>query len=165
MAHVTKTAIIRRNTATLALGAITQPACGLMADDVAAGNYLFSFDPADPANERLIFAIDDTSTYEAEQFLAKPFNLVNWAVKKIMMPDQETGEMRPQCRTTLIDDKSETLSFVSIGVLLSLDLIRTLRGDGPYDPPIPTIVKSVKTNRGFRLYKIQPYYGDDNKSK
>lgn len=154
--------IVRRNTAVSAVGALTNPVAGLLAPDVAEGSYILSFDPTDVRNESLLFSVDSESECEAEDFIHKPFPIVNWAAKRVNLTDPETGEVTAHIRVTLIDGAGTTLSFVSIGIAASLDLIRTLRGDGPYDPPYCVYVKSLKTRRGFRLYRLFPAAESDS---
>lgn len=148
-----------RNTALMTTKVLENPVCAMLSDAVCQGSYMTSFTEADPDYERLMFLCDDNSDYTFEEFVAKPFHMVNWAVKKIAMPNAETGEMIPTCRTVLINEMDETLSFVSQGVLLSLDLIRVMRGDGPYKPAMPILCKQIRTGRGYHLIKIQPDFG------
>jgi hypothetical protein len=145
-----------RNTALMTTKVVEQPVAGMMSNDIGQGSYMTSFIEADPEYMQLMFLSDDNATYTFEDFLTKPFHLVNWAVKKIAMPHPETGEMLPACRTVLINEMNETLGFVSQGVLLSLDMIRIMFGDGPYKPALPIICKQIRTGRGFHVIKIQP---------
>lgn len=150
------TIAIRRNTAIRTQTLVEVPVLGLIREEVPDGSMIFSFDPNIPANEPLIFLTDGEATRDVDQHLVHPFNLVNWVVKKILIPHLETGELSPAVRVVLIDDENETLSFSSVGVAASLDLIRTLRGDGPYEPPIPVTFSRVKTRRGFNTIKMRP---------
>src|SRR4029453_11046358 len=131
---------VRRNTAIGIGGAVEQPVLALMADTVAVGTYLFGFDPSDPENERFIFAADGNATREANQHYAEPFQLYTWAAKRIALQSDDNGEAIQHVRLTLLQKDGESLSFVSVATLQSRALIRALRGDGPFDPPIPVIV-------------------------
>lgn len=150
------TIAIRRNTAVIASSLVDHPTLSLLREETPQGQMVFGFDPSVPANESWIFAADGESTRDVDQHLAHPFNLVTWVAKKIIVPDLDTGIESPAVRLTLIDDEGETLSFASVGIAASLDLIRTLRGDGPYQPPIPVTFKRVKTRRGFSTIKMSP---------
>lgn len=66
----------------------------------------------------------------------------------------EGGEVWPMPRVVLIGPAGETLAFVSEGAIRSLDLIRSLCGDGPWDPPLPISVVQIKTRRSFRTYRL-----------
>jgi len=150
------TAIAKRsNTAIKTAGVLEQPTIGMTNGDVPEGSWLFGFDPGDVRNEHLVFAADGEATREANQHFVEPFMLSTWAVKRITLQSDETSEAQPHARVILIDPNGETLAFVSLGVIGSLDLIRSLRGDGPYDPAIPVIVTEAKTRHGFRVYKLR----------
>ena len=138
-----------------AAGVLLQPAVGMQSETVPEGSYLFGFDPSNPENEHWVFAADGESTREANQHFAEPFLLSTWAVKRITLPGEGDNAETTHARLTLIDPTDEVLSFVSVGALGSLDLIRTLRGDGPYDPPLPLIVTESKTRHGYRVYKLR----------
>jgi hypothetical protein len=62
-------------------------------------------------------------------------------------------------RVVLISPDRETLPFTSQGVVSSLDLVRTLKGDGPYDPPINVSVRPQRTSGGFTLYRLRVHSG------
>lgn len=66
----------------------------------------------------------------------------------------DDGEVIPMVRVVLIGPQMETLSFVSEGAIRSLDLIRSLCGDGPWSPPLPISVVQVKTRRNRRTYRL-----------
>lgn len=66
----------------------------------------------------------------------------------------EDGEVVPMPRVILIGPSGETMPFVSEGAIRSLDLIRTLCGDGPWEPPLNISVVPVKTRRGFFTYRL-----------
>jgi len=146
---------VNRNTAVSAAGILQQPAVAMTSESIPEGSYLFGFEPTIPANEHWVFAADAEATKEPNQCYSEPFQLVTWAVKRINITDLEGGPDIVHARLILIDPNDETLSFVSVGALGSLDLIRTLRGDGPYDPPIPIIVQEAKTRGNFRVYKLR----------
>lgn len=150
------TIAVRRNTAVLAESLVEHPTLNMLREEVANGTMMFSFDPSVPANEPLVFLADGEGTRDVDQHLEHPFNMVNWCVKKVMLPNVDTGVESPAIRVVLIDDEMETLAFASVGIAASLDLIRTLRGDGPYAPPIPVVFKRVQTRRGFSTIKMRP---------
>ena len=102
-----------------------------------------------------MFSLDANATREPNQHYTEPFHLVTWGVKRVVLQGENSGESIDHVRTVLIDKDGETLSFVSMGVLGSLDLIRALRGDGPYDPPIPIVVTEATTRNKFRVWKLR----------
>jgi hypothetical protein len=135
--------------------AMENPVSSLLADEVPEGSWIFGFDAMKEENEELVFLCDDDATKEWVQHVERPFWLYTWSARRIMMTNKDTKETLPAVRVVLVDADRETMSFVSVGAVASLDLIRTLRGDGPYDKPIPVIVKQVKTGNGFHTYKLK----------
>jgi len=162
MAHAARGEVIKRDTAVLTVGLVRQPARSLMADDVPVGSYLLNFDPGADGSAELLYVAEESATREALQHVERPFPLCWWLCKKIELPDAETGEARPMIRTVLISPDKETLSFVSVGVVGSLDLLRSLKGDGPYDPAVPVLVRMERTRGGFNMYRLRPVF--DGKS-
>jgi hypothetical protein len=157
--------IVRRNTAVALQSVVEAPAIALLVDTVPIGSSLLGFDPEAPDGEKLLYQMDDNPTREPNQHTTEPFHVVTWGVKKVAVRDGQSGEMLPAVRTVLFDPDCETLAFVSQGALLSLDMLRTRYGDGPYQPPIPCVIKEVKTRAGWRIYKIVPISAlrDNNK--
>lgn len=66
----------------------------------------------------------------------------------------ERGEVLYLPRVVLIGPELETLAFLSEGAIRSLDLIRSLCGQGPWRPPLPISVVPVTTRRKFRTYRL-----------
>lgn len=163
MAHATRTDLIKRDTAILASGLVKQPARSLISPDVPTGAYLLNFDPNAPEAPELLYLSEEGATREALQHLEVPFLMKWWVLKKIELPDMESGEMQSLVRSVFISPDKETLSFVSVGIIGSLDLLRHLKGDGPYDPPIPVLVKLERTRAGFNLFRIRPQFDHESK--
>lgn len=150
------TIAIRRNTAMATQSLVEVPCLSLLRPEVAEGQMLWSFDPTDPQNEALVYLVDGQATREWTQHVSEPFQFVAWTAKAVMVESTETGELVRAVRIVLIDNNRDTLAFASTGVAASLDLIRTLRGDGPYDPPIPLVVLPLKTRGGRQTLKLIP---------
>lgn len=123
---------------------------------VPVGTRVMPFDQTHPKFAEWLFASEETATRDPDQFTQAPFNLVSWVAKAVELPDQETGETIRAARLVLIDDHGDTVSFASIGAVASLDLLRTLWGDGPFDPPRPVLFKREKTRLGRQLWRIRP---------
>lgn len=150
-----KPGLIRRNTAITMRDNVQQPCIGMMDETVPEGTYLFGFDASDVRNEGIVFAVDSGATREPNQHYQAPFMLYTWAVKRITLAEDDKTAGGAHARLILVDNEGETLAFVSQGALGSLDLIRALRGDGPYDPAIPICVSEEKTRHGFRVFKLR----------
>lgn len=149
-----KTTLIRRDSAVLSGDLVKVPIGILSGDNVPVGARLMSFDPSGPGGAAILMATEGASDKMPEQFIDRPFNLVNWVAKAIDLPDMATSQIVRVIRITLVDDKNQCVAFSSKGVAESLDLLRMLSGDGPYSPPIPVWVVFVKTRGGKRLTRL-----------
>lgn len=147
---------VNRNTAVAMKDQVLQPISGLFADDIAVGTTILGFDPTHEAHEAAVYAAESGESDPPEDYRDTPFLLYAWMAKKIQLADQVTGDPQPAVRVVLMSPGGKMMAATSMGVVLSLDLIRTFRGDGPYDPPIPVRVVETKTRRGFRLYRLVP---------
>lgn len=135
------------------------PIEGLTRDDTPIGSRVMNFGPETPDWARLMFASEDQPTKSADQFRDVPFNLKYWAAKAVELESPETKETYRAVRLILIDPEGETISFASVGANTSLDVIRSVYGDGPYDPPIPVLCREEKTRSGRRVWRIRPKFG------
>lgn len=145
---------LRRNTAIASIGLLQHPCSELLANNVQDGSYLFSFDPSDPESEPLFMLCEDEASREWTQHITEPFLVQHWAAKRVPLAERDGDSASIGVRLVLIDPQGETLAFVSKGALQSWDIIRQLRGDGPYNPPIRIIVKQIGTRAGFHVYKL-----------
>lgn len=126
----------------------------LASDTVPLGSMLFNFDPMNEENFGLSDMIGDPATREHNQHEKEPFQMVYWGCKKVMLASKGDQPERPGVRTVLVSGDGETLEFVSKGVLSALDDIRMKYGDGPYDPPLPIIVRQIRLPNKFYMIKI-----------
>lgn len=150
-----KTELIRKVSAVLVSNIIQNRVADLVPDTVPVGSMILGFNPVDPEHEADVLAVDDDKTREWTQHTTEPFLLRTWGAHKVEKPDEETGEVRVWVRVVLIDAAGDTLSFGSKGILRSLDLLRALRGDGPYDPPLPIIIHHIPLADGKQYLKIR----------
>jgi hypothetical protein len=150
-----KTELIRKVSAVLTTQLVPNPVAALVRGDVPVGAMLYGFDPSDPLNESMVLACDDRVTREWTQHVSEPFLLHAWAAKKVLLKEREDRPEREAVKIWLIDPEGDTLSFTSEGVLGSLDMIRALRGDGPFDPPIKTTVVPIKTDETRTMFKLR----------
>lgn len=151
-----KTMIVRKESAVKTGDLIRNSVGSLMAADVKPGVWLFGFDPTAPEHLQDVFLCDADGTRDWSQHTTEPFLLRTWAAQKILLPKTDTREESENVRTILIDPQGDTLSFVSAGVVSSLDLLRTLLGDGPFDPPVPVTIKRIETGAGRQILKLLP---------
>lgn len=133
----------------------------LMSSEMPDGHMMTNIAPDDPDFEDVLFSTEEPATREWTQHTVKPFHVQWWFAKKITIEDEKTGEPQPTVRVTLISPELETLSFASLGVAASLDLLRSTRGDGPYDPALPVVFSEVKTRKGWKMVRMRPWRESD----
>lgn len=137
-------------------GALTIACRRLLDSDTPDGYMVANIAPEHEDFEDVLFATEEPSTREWTQHTEKPFPMVYWVAKRVTLTDEANGNPVPVVRITLISPELETVSFASLGILSSLDLIRSVRGDGPYDPAIGLVFKEVKTRRGWKMIRMRP---------
>lgn len=139
---------VNPNTAIAIVSAVANPVSDLNSDAAPVGARVMNFDQSHPKFAEWLFVAEETATKEPEQFYEQPFRLVAWIAKKVELPDPDTGKTFTLPRVTLIDQDGETLSFCSVGVVSSLDLIRAVYGDGPWPDGLPVVCRREKTRAG-----------------
>jgi hypothetical protein len=55
----------------------------------------------------------------------------------------------------LVSADFKTLAFTSAGIVDSLDLIRAVKGEGPYDPAVGVTVHPVSTRSGRQMLRLR----------
>lgn len=138
------------------LRSIGVPVTHLAKDGVADEYRLCSFGPGDDDFEDLLFGSEEEATKTPEQFLDVPFPVKHWSAKPITLKSDDTGEMFRAVRLVLISPDGDTVSFASQGALKSWDLVRTVRGDGPYDPPLKIAMSKVNLGGKKFTWRLRP---------
>ncbi len=128
----------------------------LFEDNVPAGFECANFNRETPGFARLIFSCDEPATNDKADHLSEPFDVVYWHAKRIDLPNDKTGDLEPAVRLTLIGPEGETLSLVSSGAIDSMDRVRQIFGDGPYNPPLPLLVAPIQTKTKRTLVRLRP---------
>lgn len=132
------------------------PVTNLSREGVPDEYRLCSFGPEDPDFEDLLFGSEEEATKTPEQFMDHPFEVRHWAAKPITLKSDDTGEMFRAVRLVLINPDGDTISFASQGALRSWDLVRTVRGEGPFDPPLKIAVSKVSLGGKKFTWRLRP---------
>lgn len=136
---------------------VAAPIASLLDDSVRDNSLLLGFDPKTPHGEALLFSMESDATEQPGDYSKDPFPVYSWGAKRVPLYDDMAREYVPVVRVVLMSRDGKTLAFTSDGIVASLDMIRALRGDGPWEPALNVVVREVKTRRGYRLYKLQPH--------
>jgi len=90
--------------------------------------------------------------------LREKFEVQDFVIQKIQMPDAKTGEMRDVPRIILITTKGKAYHAISGGILMSLqNFVGVLGEPGVVEGnwPIPVVCDEVKTRAGFRAMTLK----------
>lgn len=153
---VTEPGLIHRDAARpVGAGALALSCKGLLAEGVEDGMLISPMSMDHPEFEDCAFSVADPATDTWEKHTEKPFLLWTWFAKRVILLNEETGAPATCVRITLIDPTFATLHFVSNGITESLDMIRSLRGDGPYEPPLPVVFSEISTKPPRKMLRMR----------
>lgn len=103
----------------------------------------------------LVMKCQSQPTVPTDSMLNVPFPCKYYYAHPVEMNDQRTGEVLDRVRLVLVSPEGETCSFVSQGVIDSLDIVRRFKGDGPYNPPVRFKVSRQATRRGNTVLRLE----------
>lgn len=79
-----------------------------------------------------------------------------WFCHRVEIVNAKTGEINEPIRTVFVSADNIAVGFVSDFIAHELDTMRTVWGDGPWEPELEFTVGEVRTRKGFRVYTIIP---------
>jgi len=77
-----------------------------------------------------------------------------WYAHRVELENKQTGEMNEVIRIAIVNDGGEAYTAVSDGLVNSLDMLRQVFGEGPYNGEVVVKVQQVKTSNGFKTYNL-----------
>lgn len=143
-------------TAVILTSTVQTPTVDLAKPSAPVGSRVQNFGPDHPKFADWLFLAEEPGTKEPEQFYEQPFKMVAFVAKKVELEDPDTKETFGAVRLVLIDTDGETLSFCSVGAVSSLDLIRAICGDGPWEHGLPIVCRREKTRAGRNIWRLKP---------
>lgn len=123
----------------------TAPIAGFFADPANNFAIATNIDVMGDAGLALLMKCTGQPTVPSDTLDGVPFPVKFYYAHMVELANQRTGEIESRVRLVLVSPEGETCSFVSQGVIDSLDLIRRFKGDGPYNPPLKVKVTRQKT--------------------
>lgn len=127
----------------------------MAADSVPVGTMAGNFSAADPNFATLLFAVDEPATEDKADHMTTPFLVRHWAAKKTELISERSGEATTAIRLVLVSPEGKTLAFTSAGAVDSWDLVRAVKGEGPYNPPLGVTVHPVTTRSGRTMLRLR----------
>lgn len=131
------------------------PIRGFFADPENRYGIATNLDLVGDAAFALVLKAQNQPTVPSESVEKTPFPVKYYYAHQVELTNQRTGEAEERTRLVLISPEHETCSFVSAGVLDSLDLLRRFKGDGPYDPPLRVMAARQKTRGGNTMLRLE----------
>ena len=132
--------------------------------DVGALQIWTSLDPTTPEGKAaIVMHMQGESSTPASDAINSVIAVRHVLAHRIEMLDEKTGELIEADRIVLIDDAGESIACVSTGVRRSLQLIVSLYGAPPYDPPMQLRLTQKQTRKGRRTFQLSPVIVADSK--
>jgi len=132
----------------------TPPLTRIVSADYVGPKTITNVDLGDPIGAKILLGSQGEPDLVPDAIGDGIVEIAYWLVKQVVRTDEQTGEVKISARTTLIGPDGVSFGCESSGVIESLDLIRQVYGDGPYDPPIRCKLASSKTRHGGRYYYL-----------
>lgn len=127
----------------------------MLTDGYDGPRLMSSIDLSTRAGKRFFLNAKSPPSFQPDALRGKVFRLVNWIGELRKFHDDETGEDRDAVSVTMIDPDGRTARFGSEAVTRALDVIRTLYGNGPYEPPLFIRVEPYRTKNSRNSYTLQ----------
>ncbi len=93
---------------------------------------------------------------KGESLINTPFELKYWLLHHARVRNKQTHEVSTLIRTVLVSADGHAFAFVAESIIDSLRDLIQFKGRGPYDPPLPIVIKSGTSGGGNRFYTIEP---------
>lgn len=123
------------------------------------GNFLVatSLPHDEPGHKMWILEIIDSDCTPGADLIGMEFYLGEYIVHPVELSDKVTGEVVVCRRSIFPQPDGPAISFVSEGVIRSLEKIAWALGrQPPWDPPVRVKLRQVSTGRGRRTFKLIP---------
>jgi len=118
-----------------------------------------TLDKSIPANKRTILRAMQDCEFNAESLLKACdgiFSVEHILSHPVEVTDKQTGEKIPTTRVVLIDPEGATCSFVSGGVMKSLQILADLYGVPPWKGGIKCRLVQFRTGIKNLMYRLDP---------
>ena len=88
--------------------------------------------------------------------LGKSIEIVHYVVERVEMVNEQTGEVGPAIRTTLITKDGKAFSATSEGGARSIQQITAVLGSpNDWPEPVKVIPTEVKSRKGFKFFTLK----------
>jgi len=125
--------------------------------DVGALQIWTSFDPTTPAGKAaIVMHMQGEGATPIGDSLNTIVEVQHVLAHRVELLDESTGEIQEADRIVLIRADGSAVACVSAGIKRSLQLITSLYGLPPYNPPMALRIMQKTTRKGRRTYQLSP---------
>jgi hypothetical protein len=128
---------MENNTHEKALAIIEDDDTGLRGDLVSRTTSFCSLTPVTMAEKARLYNLMNAPEFTVKKFINKIILMQNLFMEKVLMTNEETGEVTEGNRIVIIDKDFHGYSCVATGVFSSLKKIVQSFGEPPWAEPIP----------------------------
>lgn len=121
-----------------------------------AAEVVMSFDPTTPAGAELLFKCTLDKLTPLSEMQKEYINVQHIFGHPAERYDNDSGEISQFIRSVVIDDKGVAYDCGSEGVRKCITLLRSVRGEPPWKPPIRCQVLVQKTRAGRNWMILRP---------
>ena len=114
--------------------------------------------PVKTVEDRLaVLRILESDALKGQELTNQSIQLSDYIAHSVQIIDPETSELTDAVRIILLGPDQPPISFVSIGILKSLQrLVKAVGHAPPFDPPLQLVIKQQSTRGARRTFKLIP---------
>jgi len=116
--------------------------------------FVHNYDGSPQNVYRFIARCCGADTIRGDSAKGVPINLRYYFSHRVELIDHATGEAKDSIRIVLVDADDHYYSFVSGGIVQSLDVLISAMGDGPWEGLPPHKVIETKTRSGMKMLSL-----------
>lgn len=129
------------------------PSASLENQLMASAENSFCTFPIDTEDSKIkLFNAMNSPDHSVSEMINQVITIKDFYAESVELPNAETGELMACVRVVLFDDKGETYSAVSVGIVSSLKkLLRVFGHPSGWVKPLAVKIKQVKVEKGSML--------------
>lgn len=115
-----------------------------------------SLDLSRPEDKLTLMEAIQGDSLNANDAINTTFNIRHMVAHPVELVDKQTGEIKREIRTVLIDVEGSQVAFVSRGIFRSACWLAFAYGQPPWEGGMPVKVVQVQLGDGKRTFKLVP---------
>jgi len=127
----------------------------IIAPDYTGPRMIASFDSDHIASVQMVVAATQAPTFRGEELGGEFFPVVNWVITPAEYEGKDGEDDQLGVRLTFFNHDGETLSVGSEAVVRAWEALVSMKGNGPYDPPILLGLEPIINKNQRRTYRVK----------